>query len=191
MTKINKTIFALFLSSAFALLVAVSCDSGNANKCPVGSEGCDCTKGGTCDLHLECLSNTCVYTAGRDKNGINSDSAGAGGAGSAGGTAGGAGGAGGSGGTGGECTKDNECNSEDLEICEDNTCGRCFDFFCEEEFDVCYNNSSCRSIVTCSADCSTDSCAETCVNKYPNGTADLIDLMECFKAECKTRLDAL
>ncbi len=73
--------------------VAVTACEEEANDCDVGSEGCDCTSGGTCDTGLVCLSDKCVV-----------DSSGSGsGTGGSGGTAAGTGGeSGGSGGSGGE-----------------------------------------------------------------------------------------
>jgi hypothetical protein len=48
----------------FSLAAAVGCSSnskgGADDDCPIGSEACSCTAGGSCDQGLDCLSGLCV-----------------------------------------------------------------------------------------------------------------------------------
>jgi hypothetical protein len=53
------------LAVGWALLVAYGCVTAadgeeSEETCPVGTEGCDCTRGGACDPGLACLSDFCV-----------------------------------------------------------------------------------------------------------------------------------
>jgi hypothetical protein len=43
---------------------ATACSGNDGENCPVGSESCPCTAGGTCDSPLVCASNLCVRMGG-------------------------------------------------------------------------------------------------------------------------------
>ncbi|RLB62932.1 MAG: hypothetical protein DRI90_07985 [Deltaproteobacteria bacterium] len=72
----------------FGLALAVSCAAGNdetAEKdCPVGSETCPCTTGGSCDPGLDCFSGICVDPNASGGGGASSSGGGIGGLGSSG-----------------------------------------------------------------------------------------------------------
>ncbi|MBK6517463.1 MAG: VWA domain-containing protein [Polyangiaceae bacterium] len=64
-----------------ALALSFSCAAGSADDpddCPVGSEGCPCTQGGSCDGSLACLSDLCVDPSGSGGSGAGSTSGGGG-----------------------------------------------------------------------------------------------------------------
>lgn len=82
---------------------------GSSSSCAVGSEGCSCTAGGTCDTGLSCLSKRCVNagaTAGTSGGGSTGTAGTGGSVGSA-----GTGGSTGSAGTGGSTTAEAMCNT--------------------------------------------------------------------------------
>lgn len=103
--------FALCFASSVA---SWGCAAGTDDdeECPIGSEKCACTKGGSCDPGLECLSDTCVDPdGGGGGSGPGPGGSGGGGAGPGGG---GAGGGGGFGPTGGNSPCDEGCTAIDV-----------------------------------------------------------------------------
>jgi hypothetical protein len=54
-------------------LVAMACTGAEEDACPIGSEGCECTAGGSCDKGLACRSDMCVDLAGEGDGDVDSD----------------------------------------------------------------------------------------------------------------------
>ncbi len=79
-----RPLLALFGVSCVAAVIASSCAAGDASDdpqdCPIGSETCACTQGGSCDAPLVCLSNLCVNpsTGGSNAGGENAGGQGSG-----------------------------------------------------------------------------------------------------------------
>src|SRR5258708_23905559 len=61
----RKCATAVFVFSV-GLAVTLACSSSGTaeGQCAVGSEGCACTAGGSCDTGLTCLSKICVDQGG-------------------------------------------------------------------------------------------------------------------------------
>jgi hypothetical protein len=96
----------LVLSVSVAPFMIQCGGSGSSGtNCPVGSEGCRCTPGGTCDPGLTCLSNYCVDRTSGNEGGAGMGDAGAPGAGGSGTEGGSPGAGGGSPGAGGARTE--------------------------------------------------------------------------------------
>ncbi len=152
-----------FLTALLGALLAASagaCSSGpnsNGSDCPVGSVGCECTPGGSCDAGLACYSNLCVASgtqpgtggsagagggsAGNNAAGAsgaaggNAGSAGAAGAGGGSGASGGTGAAGGGGGSGATGGSGSAVSAQ---------CRQCVTSACSAPTTSCNGNSSCK-----------------------------------------------
>jgi hypothetical protein len=48
------------LTFSFAAVCGLACPAPSEDECQVGTEGCACTPGGSCDPGLACASHTCV-----------------------------------------------------------------------------------------------------------------------------------
>ena len=63
-------------------------------------------------------------------------------------------------------------------------CEICYLDSCCDEVTTCEGSSECQSATSCIAGCSTDSCVENCVNQYPSGSMELLDVLECMDGYC-------
>ncbi len=62
--KTGRTISLHALAFALATATGLACPAPSQDECDVGTEGCACTPGGSCDPGLTCASNTCVDLEG-------------------------------------------------------------------------------------------------------------------------------
>lgn len=56
----NRRAMLLCFTFGGGSVIGLACTTPSAEQCAVGTEGCACTPGGSCDPGLECLSNLCV-----------------------------------------------------------------------------------------------------------------------------------
>jgi hypothetical protein len=68
----------------------------------------------------------------------------------------------------------------------DDSCGKCLASCCCSQLEACATNSSCANLVSCAADCSTNSCIDSCVSDYPSGAGRFNDYMDCADSHCSS-----
>lgn len=69
--------------------------------------------------------------------------------------------------------------SPDADACE-----ACILTSCCGDTTACTNDEECSSAYSCLAECSTESCIESCAYSYPRGTELLANLLSCAEAAC-------
>lgn len=130
-----------------------------------GTPGCDANgdpelnAGTACDSQESALLG-CVQGSGGAPGG------GGFGGGGTGGFGGGGFGGGGSGGTGGS------------------DCTNCMQTQCGSQLSACQANSSCMSIIQCAANCTDQTCLDSCVSSYPSGASAFNAFYGCISEMC-------
>ena len=66
-------------------------------------------------------------------------------------------------------------------------CSGCMIDNCYSSARTCYSSSSCSRLALCISDCSSDSCAQDCLNTYSSGVTALKGFAQCLNDNCKSQ----